>query len=127
MNRIEKTLRAALDAYGPDETFEVLTSRQQELLQKAGISKWDPFGALVAFGEDEGWDYFHHFDSAYIRWVRSKEDFARDHAHETGVVDTTAQWPNNYIDWVAAARGLEYDFNFVDAPDGGVYVFYRNW
>jgi hypothetical protein len=42
------------------------------------------------------------------------EDYARELAEDIGAIDRNATWPNNYIDWEAAADALKTDYSTVD-------------
>jgi hypothetical protein len=42
------------------------------------------------------------------------EDYARELAEDIGAIKSDAQWPNNHIDWAAAADALKQDYTEVD-------------
>ena len=48
------------------------------------------------------------------------EDYARELADDTGATNRDASWPNNHIDWTAAADELKQDYTEVDF-DGTAY------
>jgi antirestriction protein len=48
------------------------------------------------------------------------EDYTREFAEDCGFVNADASWPNNHIDWEAAARELQYDYTSVEF-DGVTY------
>lgn len=49
--------------------------------------------------------------------------YAEELADDIGAVNTKAGWPNNHIDWEAAARELEQDYTTVDF--GGIEYLIR--
>lgn len=51
------------------------------------------------------------------------EDHARELAEDIGAVDRDATWPNNCIDWSAAADQLRYDYSEIDVE--GTTYYYR--
>lgn len=48
------------------------------------------------------------------------EDYARELAEDIGAINHDASWPNNHIDWEAAADALKMDYTAVDF-DGVMY------
>jgi len=42
------------------------------------------------------------------------ENYARELAEDIGVMKADASWPNNFIDWEAAADALKEDYRMVD-------------
>jgi len=50
------------------------------------------------------------FREAYAGQFDSDEDFAENMADQLGLIDESAAWPNNCIDWERAARELMYDY-----------------
>lgn len=46
--------------------------------------------------------------------------YAQDLAEDIGAIDADATWPNDYIDWVRAARALQIDYTSVEF-DGITY------
>lgn len=48
------------------------------------------------------------------------EDYARELAEDIGAIDRKATWPNQYIDWEAAAEALQQDYTSIDF-DGVTY------
>jgi hypothetical protein len=52
------------------------------------------------------------------------ERYAQELAEETGAIDRKAGWPNNFIDWEAAADALKMDYTSVDF--GGVDYWVRS-
>lgn len=51
------------------------------------------------------------------------EDYAQEFADDIGAVNTEAGWPNNHIDWRAAANELLIDYSSVEFD--GVTYYYR--
>lgn len=51
------------------------------------------------------------------------EDYARELAEDIGAIDADAAWPNNYIDWGAAAEALQMDYTSIEIQD--TTYFYR--
>lgn len=49
------------------------------------------------------------------------EDYARELAEDIGAINRDAGWPNQYIDWKAAAAALEQDYTHIDL-DGEAYL-----
>lgn len=48
------------------------------------------------------------------------EDYAQELAEDCGMVNVSAAWPNNCIDWEKAAQELQYDYSSVEI-DGVTY------
>ena len=42
------------------------------------------------------------------------EDYARELAEDIGAIDRNAKWPNDHIDWEAAANALKQDYFSVE-------------
>ncbi len=42
------------------------------------------------------------------------EDYAQELAEDIGAINRDAQWPNNFIDWKAAAEALQGDYTSVE-------------
>jgi hypothetical protein len=51
------------------------------------------------------------------------ENYARELAESVGAISDTASWPNNHIDWKAAAESLRQDYSWVVIND--VEYLYR--
>lgn len=76
---------------------------------------------LAGYGGDHQWEG---------RWypvtlIRDSyfEEHAREIAEDTGAVSRDATWPNNHIDWTAAADELRADYSSVEF--NGVTFWYR--
>ena len=50
------------------------------------------------------------FQESYSGQYDSVEEFAQEQAESCGLIDNTATWPNNCIDWEQAGRELMYDY-----------------
>jgi hypothetical protein len=50
------------------------------------------------------------------------EAYARSFAEEIGAINDDARWPNNHIDWEAAARHLQMDYTAVTFEDSDYWV-----
>ena len=75
---------------------------------------------LKGYGGDEQWrgDWY---PTALIRDDHF-EDYARELASDIGAIERNAQWPNNHIDWTAAAEALQQDYSSVEI-DGTDYWY----
>lgn len=75
---------------------------------------------LKGCGGDEEWrgDWY----PGTLIDVDDFEDYAQELAEECGMVNESASWPNNCIDWELAARELAYDYSTVDF-DGDTYYY----
>ena len=78
------------------EELDSLTSVLEELKGCGGDEQWRGDWYPITLIR---YDYF--------------EDYARELAEDIGAIDRDAQWPNNHIDWEAAARELEQDYSVV--------------
>jgi len=100
----------AMDAWrenypGDEEELKALEDILDDLKGNGGDEQWEGSwypGTLIA---DE------HF-----------EDYAQELAEDIGAVNSDAKWPNNHIDWTAAAKELEQDYSTVDI-DGNEYLY----
>jgi glucan phosphorylase len=50
------------------------------------------------------------------------EDYARELAEDIGAIERNASWPNNHIDWEAAAEALAQDYTIVSYQGDDYYV-----
>lgn len=50
------------------------------------------------------------------------EDYAKELADDTGMTNRDARWPNNHIDWTAAAEELKGDYTAVQFRDATYWV-----
>ena len=76
---------------------------------------------LAGNGGDEQWRG-NWYPITLIRESYFK-DYAQELAEDCGMIPANAQWPNNCIDWVQAARELRMDYTSTDID--GVEYFYR--
>ena len=53
----------------------------------------------------------------------SFEDYARELADETGLLNDVPEAIANYFDWDSWTRDLAFDYATHDNPEGGVFVF----
>jgi len=75
---------------------------------------------LKGYGGDEQW----RGDWYPVTLIHEDhfEDYAQELAEDIGAVNLDAQWPNNHIDWKAAAEDLLQDYSEVDV-DGTTYYY----
>lgn len=80
----------------------------------------DLLEGLKGNGGDEQW----RGDWYPITLIRDSyfEDYAQELAEDIGAVDREANWPNNFIDWEAAAEALQQDYTSIDF-DGEDYWY----
>lgn len=128
-----ETIREPLDpqaAENPDpEAPAVLTDEElaDAVDDAAGeLTAWDEsedgaeLKALQALAEEaEGYTDDWKYGATLIR-DSYFEEYARELADDIGAVDRRATWPNNFIDWPAAADALKQDYTAVDY-DGVTY------
>jgi soluble cytochrome b562 len=50
------------------------------------------------------------------------EDYARELAEDLGAIERNASWPNNHIDWEAAAEALAQDYTIVSYQGDDYYA-----
>ncbi|MCX2949921.1 antirestriction protein ArdA [Lentzea sp. DG1S-22] len=95
-----------------------------QLVEDLGDDERDAFGAWLAnqhLSADS--DHLKQFQDSYQGRADSAEDYVRDWIEECDGVDTS-QFPYSCIDWDAAAREFFMsDYDALDAPDGGVFIF----
>lgn len=113
IKRIE-IYREALEAAGidPDETTVENFDPDSREDGAEIVELLEEFGALKAL-EDDGencgdWEY-----GATLVRDSYFEDHARDLADDIGATNRDAKWPNNHIDWDAAAEELKGDYTSV--------------
>lgn len=51
------------------------------------------------------------------------DDYARELADDTGLLDGVPEEIANYFDWDSWTRDLAFDYTTADNPDGGIFVF----
>ena len=101
----------ALDAWrenypGDEEELGALTAILDDLKDSGGDEQWRGDWYPVTLIRD---DYF--------------EDYARELAEDIGAIVKHVQWPNNHIDWTAAAEALQQDYTSTDIE--GTDYWYR--
>lgn len=76
---------------------------------------------LKGYGGDEQW----RGDWYPVTLIRDTffEDYARELAEDIGAILRNAEWPNNHIDWTAAAEALQQDYSIVEIK--GADYWYR--
>lgn len=72
----------------------------------------DILSELAGYGGDEEFDG----DCYPITLVSDRyfQEYAQNLAEDCGMVDTSARWPMNCIDWEQAARELQYDYSSIE-------------
>ena len=67
---------------------------------------------IAAHGGDEEWrgDWY----PLELISDHTFEEYAQELAEDIGLVDSSAAWPNSYIDWEAAAAALQHDYSSVE-------------
>jgi len=102
------------DAHEDSETNEILDLRAEFDVLKGLLEE------LKGCGGDHDW----RGDWYPIVLVRESyfEDYARELAEDIGAINKDATWPNNHIDWEAAAEELSQDYSNVEF-DGVEYLF----
>lgn len=93
-------------ADGEEAELSALESLLKDLADYGGDHQWEGQWYPVSLIRDS---YF--------------EDHAREMAEDTGAISRDAEWPNNHIDWPAAARELQQDYSSVKF--NGVTFWYR--
>lgn len=126
-----RTAEASLaEVDADDENFEDLTDEvdeateevevQQELLDDWDRDYGDELKALKAFAEEaEGYceDWRHGATLIHQDYFT---EYAEQLADDLGGVNRESTWPNNHIDWEAAADDLRQDYTAVEF-DGTTY------
>lgn len=110
IEELETEIEDALADAEEDENNKVDLSQEQEELKALKEL------AEEASGYSSDWQY----GCTLIR-ESNFEDYARQLAEDIGAIDRDANWPNNHIDWEAAADELRIDYTEVDF-DGVTYL-----
>lgn len=114
-------LRAERDEYNdkmgaPDAWDGVPDGEPEELSMLEGI-----LSELAGYGGDE------EFDGEWypVTLVHDGyfQEYAQELAEDCGMVDTSASWPMNCIDWEQAARDLQMDYSNIEIC--GATYWYR--
>lgn len=76
---------------------------------------------VKGYGGDEQW----RGDWYPVSFIRESyfEEYAQELAEDIGAVNKNATWPNNHIDWEAAAKDLLQGYSSVEIS--GVTYYYR--
>ena len=122
--------RSILDTRDLQERLEELEGERQSFVdshedqdpEKENHNSWeDAWGmenpsdeeelkALKSLKEEVGSEWRH---GATLIPDSKFEDYARELAEDIGAIDRNASWPNNFIDWPAAAEALQMDYSQV--------------
>jgi len=133
---LQDTLDEAEEAYKYHDSDDTQSTPEYEDLQEAKEAReeWDEsdeakeletleelLSDLCGYGGDEQWEG----DWYPVTLINQDHftDYAQELAEETGSVNRDARWPNNHIDWDAAADDLKQDYSTVDFE--GVSFYYR--
>lgn len=100
----------------------------QAVYEAVGEADWAAFLAWVnagAYAEDgDRLPSSVAFQECYAGGWADFEDYARELADETGLMEDWPEAARSYFDWARWARDLRFDYTVADAPHGGgVYVF----
>lgn len=89
------------------------------------LPAWVPVKAYEAYAEyvGEALPDILEFEEAYEGAWSSREEYAQQLAKDLGVLNSTATWPSNYIDWPAATRDLFISDCWSVWIDGEEHVF----
>lgn len=101
----------ALDAWrenypGDEEELEALTAILEDLKGNGGDEQWRGDWYPVTLIRDTYWT-----------------EYAQEMAEDTGAITKDARWPNNHIDWEAAANELQMDYTSTEIE--GTDYWYR--
>jgi antirestriction protein len=106
--------------------YELKEAVEAERAAIAALKEWDDenteeLDALVDLQDQcEGYCSDWRSGAVLIRETYF-EDYAQQFAEDIGAIDSEARWPNNCIDWEAAARELRMDYTSVEF-DGITYL-----
>ena len=90
----------------PDAWDGVPDGEPEELAMLEGI-----LSELAGYGGDEEFDG----DWYPVQLIAESyfQEYAQELAEDCGMVDTSASWPMNCIDWEQAARELQMDYTYI--------------
>ena len=90
----------------PDAWDGVPDGEPEELVMLEGI-----LSELAGYGGDEEFDG----DWYPVPLIAESyfQEYAQELAEDCGMVDTSARWPMNCIDWEQAARELQMDYSYI--------------
>lgn len=111
IDRVQE-LRDERDEYNekmgsPDAWDGVPDGEPAELVMLEGI-----LSELAGYGGDEEFDGDWH--PATLICEEYFQEYAQNLAEDCGMVDTSASWPMNCIDWEQAARELQMDYSSIE-------------
>ena len=99
-----------LDGMADDERTEDEDDELEELegdFAAGDLEEYQSLKTFVSEAEDycSDWHHGEQFinDSYFV-------EYAQQLAEDIGAINSDAQWPNNHIDWQAAAKELEIDY-----------------
>lgn len=100
----------------PDAWDSVPDGEPEELGMLEGI-----LSELAGYGGDEEFEG----DRYPVQLIAESyfQEYAQDLAEDCGMVDTSARWPMNCIDWEQAARELQMDYSSIEIR--GFTYWYR--
>jgi hypothetical protein len=110
-----------LDSRDLDERIDELESELDELADDMDEDDRDELTALIGLREStyaEGWKH----GIAFIA-ESDFEEYAQQFADDLGLIDSSANWPMNCIDWEYAAKELAHDYSMVTFR--GTDYYYR--
>jgi antirestriction protein len=96
-----------------EERTEAIKAYMDLALAITGASIMTPADAVDALNDA---------DSPILIADKYFEDYAQDYAEEIGAINDDVKWPNNHIDWEAAAEELQSDYTSVTF-DGNEYWY----
>ena len=122
ISRVEE-LECERDSYNPDPDKPIIgVKTQARKWAKASEEDAAELATLTELlsdlrgnGGDEKW----RGDWYPVTLIRDSyfEDYAQSLAEDIGAIDANASWPNNFIDWDAAADALKQDYTTVEYED----------
>ena len=115
-----------------EDTAELIEVHNSRLLSE-GLASDEEIAPFIAFCDyvfcanaetdiDELLTAFH--DSYQGEW-KTFETFVQDFVHEC--YEPIPEWLEQYIDWKSMSDDWIHGHDFVDSPDGNVFVFRNNW
>jgi len=115
-NSIFKTLGASSHTEKEREENDSTTEEEKlaQMMEEYGIDEdqkeaCEAYLSVMGSGTD-----LRNFEESYSGEYDSDEDFAQEQAEQLGLINESATWPNNCIDWELAARELMYDYSEQD-------------
>lgn len=98
----------------PDAWDGVPDGEPEELVMLEGI-----LSELAGYGGDAEFDG----DLYPVQLIADSyfQEYTQNLAEECGMVDTSARWPMNCIDWEQAARELQMDYSYIQIHDSSYW------